>query len=191
VDYKFTDLNGSFIFTVTGDSLTLEVSHLSYEKYSLLIPKTPAKNLEIRLTPKAESLQEVVVENKLPIRQKKDTIVYNPDAFRDGSERVLEDLLKKLPGIDVADDGKLSYKGREISALMLDGDDLFKNRYRVGSKNLDVDAVQTVEAIDNFNNDKVLHQITRTKSVALNIKLKEGLASFSLRSEEHTSELQS
>lgn len=180
VDYKFTDLNGIFVFTVVGDSLTLEVSHLGYEKYSLLLPKTPAKNLEIRLTPRAESLQEVVIENKLPIRQKKDTIVYNPEAFRDGSERVLEDLLKKLPGVDVADDGKLSYKGREISALMLDGDDLFKNRYRVGSKNLDVDAVQSVEAIDNFNNDKVLHQITRTKSVALNIKLKEGLASFSL-----------
>ena len=177
--FQFTNLDGRFNFSVNEDSLYLEVAHLSYSTLEIFLEK-PVRNLQINLQPRVDSLREVVIENKIPIRQKKDTVVYNPDAFRDGSERVLEDLLKKLPGVEVADDGKLSYKGREISALMLDGDDLFKNRYRVGSKNLDVDAVQSVEAIENFNNDKVLHKITRTKSVALNIKLKEGLASFSL-----------
>lgn len=54
------------------------------------------------------------MESKQPIRIKNDTTTYNPDAFKDGTERVVEDLIKKLPGMSVEENGEIKFKGKSI-----------------------------------------------------------------------------
>ncbi|MCG2610917.1 carboxypeptidase-like regulatory domain-containing protein [Flavobacterium sp. SM15] len=179
-----TDANGKFVFhNISQDSLEIRVAHLNYEPHSVFLKKTTSEVLKFELVRKVNVLQEVVVKKQLAVSQKKDTVVYNPELFKDGSERVVEDLLKKLPGVTVTDAGKIFFKGKEIQALMLDGDDLFNSRYTIGSKNLEVNAVESVEAIENFNANKVLHKISETDKVAINLKLKKGLPVLTMRSE--------
>src|SRR5690625_1494275 len=100
------------------------------------------------------------------IQVKEDTVSYRASAFLDGSEQKVEDLLRKLPGIQVEADGQVKYKGKFIEKVLLEGDDLFDLNYTIGTKNMNVDIIDQVQAIENYSEN-------------------------SLRSEEHTSELQS
>ncbi len=180
ISYVFTDQNGEFHFPeIENDTVLLEVSHLKASTKILKLAKNSRSNLSIELESAVNQLPEIVIEKQVPIVQKVDTLVYKVSAFRDGTEKVVEDLLKKLPGITVAQNGTIFYKNKEISAMMLDGDDLFQTKYKIGSQNIDIEAVEDVEAIENFNNDKVIHQLTRTNAVALNLKLKKGIQSIS------------
>ena len=173
IAYQFTDEKGGFSFqNIKSDSLELEVTHLNYISKVFFLTKPFSNDLKIELFENTKLLKEVIIKGDLPIYQKKDTIVYNPKHYLDGSERVVEDLLKKLPGISVNDVGKIFFKGKEIESLMLDGDDLFNSRYTIGSRNIDVNEVKSVEAIENFNKNKVLQKITTSDKVALNLKLK-------------------
>ncbi len=182
VAYTFSDPSGNFSFPVAfRDSLSVTSAHLSYEPHTVNVTAANASALEISLVQKVEFLEEVIIQSNLPTRQKRDTLVYNIEHFKDGSEKVIEDLLKKLPGVDVEPGGKIRYQGREISALTLDGEDVFKSGYAIGSKNLDIGYVEGVEAIENYNKDRILHKITRTNDVALNLKLKKGIPVLSAR----------
>lgn len=173
IAFQFTDEKGGFSFqNIIIDSLELEVTHLNYISKVFFLTKPFSNDLKLELFENTKLLQEVIIKGDLPIYQKKDTIVYNPKHYLDGSERVVEDLLKKLPGISVNDVGKIFFKGKEIESLMLDGDDLFNSRYTIGSRNIDVNEVKSVEAIENFNKNKVLHKITTSDKLALNLKLK-------------------
>lgn len=184
ISYTITDNDGKFVFhNILEDSLEVQAAHLNYKTQSIFLPRPTSEIVKIELVEKINTLQEVIIKKDLPIRQKKDTIVYNPEHFKDGSERVIEDLLKKLPGITVNDAGKISFKGKEIQALMLDGDDLFNSKYTIGSKNLDVNDVESIEAIENFNQNKVLHKITDSDKVAINLKLKKGKPVLTSRAE--------
>lgn len=125
-------------------------------------------------------IEEVVVSRRIPIVQKKDTVVYNIENFKDGTEVKLEDVLKKLPGVQVNEStGTITYLGKEIETLTLDGDDLFDKNYTVGSKNIDIDIVDQVEAVSNFSRNRLLRSVSDSENVSLNIKLKKNVANFS------------
>lgn len=174
VDFTFTDKEGNFrLYKKHNDEIEIQFSIINYEKKNIrfILKKDTIINLE--LFKKEIQLEEVVIKKETAISYKKDTITYNTKFFKDGTERVVEDILKKLPGISVNSAGKILYKNKEIESLMIEGDDLFNSQYTIGSKNIDADLVESIEAIDNFNTNKVLHKITDSDKVALNLKLKE------------------
>lgn len=181
LEFTFSDTLGKFKLNKSfKDSIEIHVSRLNYKKQvHTLVPKNDTL-IHVELSENEILLNEVVIKRETPIQNKKDTVVYNPKFFKDGSEKVLEDVLKKLPGIAVKNNGKIYFKDKEIQALMLEGDDLFNSQYTIGSKNIDIDLVESIEAIDNFNTNKVLHQITDSENVALNIKLKKDNSDLSL-----------
>ncbi len=182
IAYTLSDSNGEFIFrNIVDDSLQIHASHLNYRTNSIYLSKVSADLLKIELVERDNALDEVVIKQSSSIYQKKDTVVYSVSAFRNGSERVVEDLLKKLPGITISDAGRISFKGKEIQSLMIDGDDLFNTNYTIGSKNLDINDVEAVEAIENFNKNKILHKISDSDQVAINLKLKKGIPLLSSR----------
>lgn len=185
LNYAISDSQGTYSlkindlksFTIIYQSLAYITKEISFENFS--------KNenpyiLNIVLEKSLTELDEVFITSKRePIIQKKDTTVYNPNRFRDGTERVVEDLLKKLPGINVASNGKITFKGNPIETVLLDGDNLFEERYNIGTKNIDIDMVESVSAIENYINNPLLHGIANTTAVAINLTLKKGKADFS------------
>ena len=107
-----------------AEILFLEVTNLTHEPKTVALKDYANNNneliIDIKLSTRVTKLKEVIVEKKIPIITKKDTLVYNPDNFKDGSERVIEDLLKKLPGIKVEDNGEIKFKGKPIKKMLLD-----------------------------------------------------------------------
>lgn len=166
------------------DTLWVEVTSLGYlkqQKYISPVLKGNVYELNFTLKPSGPiQLKEVVVmAEKKAVVQKKDTTVYNVANFLDGTERKVEDVLKKLPGIQVLASGEIRYKGKAIQKILLDGDDLFGSNYLVGSKNINANILDKVEAIDRFSENRLLKDIEDSDKVALNLKLKEGLLDLS------------
>ena len=133
---------------------------------------------------KINELDEIVIksENK-KVLVKRDTVVYLVSKFTDGTEKKVEDLLRKLPGITVENGGIITYKGKPLETVTLDGDNIFNSNYQVGTKNINIGMVEQVEAIDNYTNNRLLRGIESDGKVSLNLKIKKGKSDFSGESE--------
>lgn len=156
-------------------SIKMVVKSLDYqeqEKTILLENKTEYK-LNFTLEEKAEQLNEVVLEAWEKIKVKRDTITYKVSAFKDGSETVVEDLLKNIPGIEILSDGNIKVNGKAIDKLLIEGDDLFDDKYKLLTKNLDANNIEEIEVLNNFEDNPVLKSFKESEKVALNLKLKE------------------
>ena len=185
LQYTVTDDNGKFNLSLNQplDSLTIEVSSLGYQtQYQSINISTSNKQkyaFDFVLKDKRNQLNEVVLKTNTRIQIKNDTTTYNPNAFKDGTERTVEDLLKKLPGIEVKANGEIKFKGKSIKKLMLDGDDLFGSNYTLGSRNINVDIIDKIQGLDNFEDYALLKGLQDSEDVALNIVLKKGKTDFS------------
>ena len=112
----------------TGE-VTLQFSHISYEKESeRLSLKERVTKLDMILTPKNISLKEVTVKPD-PLRQRGDTLSHNLASFLGKGDVTLEDGLKRLPGVDVSQNGGISYMGKPISQFNIEGLDLLGGKY--------------------------------------------------------------
>lgn len=179
-NYTKSNIEGKYelLFTKDNDSLFVEITTLYHNPKILEINKLKFNNneliLNVYLEERSIALKEVILKKSNPIIQKKDTTIYNPEFFRDGSERVVEDLLKKLPGIKIEENGIIKFKGKEIKKLLLDGDDLFSSNYILGSKNINVDLIDKVQGIEHYEENSLLKGIRDSDDVALNLILKKG-----------------
>ena len=149
---------------------------MNYEKIadSIISPsKNRTYNLNYILNEKITELQEVIVsQEKFEIEG--DTVSFNPRSYKDGTERKVEDLIKKLPGMEVEENGSIKYRGKKVTSVQLEGDDLFGYNYAMGTRNISVDMVEQVQAIDNYSANPLLKGIENSEEVAINLKLKKG-----------------
>lgn len=104
---------------------------------------------------------------------KKDTVTYNVKSFSDGTERTVEDILKKLPGIKVAEDGKVSINGKPIQKVMIEGEDIFSKNYKLITRNMSLAFIDKIEAIDNYTENKLLNGVENSGQTILNLNIKD------------------
>lgn len=177
--------NGYFehILKKKYDSLYIIVQAFGYKEEILLLKKLNVKtiNLEFELIKKTTILDEIVITSKKrPFVIKKDTIKFNVESYSDGSERKIQEVIKKLPGVQVNEEtGEIKYKGKSVETVTLDGDNLFGFNYSLGTKNINVDIVEQIEAIDNYSENHILKGIEQGGKVSLNLKLKKGKVDLS------------
>lgn len=126
----------------------------------------------IQLKQKIESLSTVVIKSDEKMKINRDTIAYRIEAYKNGSEKTVEDMLKKLPGIEVADDGTIRALGQPIKKILIEGDDLANTNYKVISKNLDVSVLKSIDIVSNYQENPVLKQFLNSQDVVINLKLK-------------------
>ena len=174
--YAFTDSLGIFnlTFNTDKDSIIINVARLGYNPFQQVISLT-LKEINVQLSLADEStLLEVVITEDGPVEIQGDTLSYFVQPFRDGSEKNVEDLLAKLPGVSVDEQsGIIKYQGKAIKKILLDGDDLTGNNYKVLSKNLSADWLEEVEILKKFTDSRLLQGIQQSDEVAINLKLKE------------------
>ena len=124
-------------------------------------------------------LNDVEIVREMPVSIKGDTIVYNADSFKSGTEKKLEDVLKKLPGVEVNSDGEVEVEGKKVSKLMVEGKDFFDGDTKLGVKNIPADAIDKIQVLRNYNEIGQLKGLENNEeSVAMNIKLKSGKKNF-------------
>ncbi len=117
-------------------------------------------------------LKEVVVKAK-KVRQSGDTISYAASSYATKNDKVLEDLLRKMPGLEVTNDGQVKYNGQWINEFYIEGADMLGENYGVATRNIDANAIGAVQIIENHQAVKLLQGTQQGKAPAMNIKLKQ------------------
>ncbi|UKK53521.1 carboxypeptidase-like regulatory domain-containing protein [Prevotella sp. E2-28] len=145
-------------------------NHVSYEKESKkLTLKEKAIKVDMVLTPKEVSLKEVTVKPD-PLKQRGDTLSYNLASFLKKGDVTLEDGLKNLPGISIADNGAISYMGKGISDFYIGGLDMLGGRYNLATKNIPAEYATQVDIMKHHKHRKI-DADEESDAVAINIKL--------------------
>lgn len=179
--FGITNPEGEFKINVKKNTnYRIKISFLGYETREIpLRTEDEDINIEVVLFPRTENLDEVELVYEIPISIQGDTIVYNTDSFVSGTEKKLADVLKKLPGIEVNDEGEIEVEGKAVTKVMVEGDDFFDGDSKLASKNIPANALDKVEVLRNYSEVSQLSGLTNNQdNIALNIKLKEGKKKF-------------
>lgn len=157
------------------NNVVIVVSHITYERISKLISFSSSDSViiqDIYLHPSKNQLKEIIIENKQPVRIKKDTVEFVADSFKTAQTRKVEDLIKNIDGFKVEADGRITYRGKEVKALLIDGDDMTQDQYQLLSRNLNADVVDKLQVIDNYNKNRIMGDLMESNQAAINLKLK-------------------
>lgn len=171
VAYDMTDEAGKYriIYDSNEESLRLTIDHMGYESTCRSILNQTQQEQDFELAEKSQQLKEVVV--KAPsISLRGDTLSYNLQSFVSKSDYSLRDAIKKLPGIDIEESGKIKYLGKDISNFYIEGLDLLGGQYNIATNNIPASYVSTVQVLNNHNAAKI-DKGTFSDNVALNVKL--------------------
>lgn len=172
LNFTLTNTGGEFSlpFRQADDSLYIHVSLLGYKAVRQKI--TAGATLRIRLEPEVFTLKEVEIRPGR-VYGRQDTINYDVSQFISPKDEAIKDVLKKLPGVDVNDEGKISYNGKSIRKFYVEGMDLTDGRYNQLTNNLQADAVKSVQVLENHQPIRALQKKLTTEDIAINLKLKD------------------
>jgi len=178
--YGITNTEGEFKLKLQKyQTYNIQVSYVGMEtlKDSLSTEdKDITKNYSLRLE---NSLDEVTLNYKIPVKVQGDTLIYDADSFKNGSERKLEDIIKNLPGVEINEDGQIEVEGKVVNKLMVNGKDFFDGDTKLGTKNIPSNAVDKIQVLRNYSEVNQLSGVRNNQdNVAMNIKLKEGKENF-------------
>ena len=181
--YAITNYEGRFRLDLpVGNTYILKASYLGLEskEIEIIVPADSDDiTQDINLMPLTNELEGVEIIYEMPVTVRGDTIVYNADSFTTGNERKLEDVIKKLPGLEINEDGEIEVEGKVVSKVMVEGKDFFDGDSKMATKNIPADAVDKVEVLRNYNEVNQMRGLGNDQdNIAINIKLKEGKKNF-------------
>lgn len=170
--YSLTRSDGSYRLKAVDGGRQIEFAFLGYE--TLRVPLQEGKTrYDAHLQRAAVELDNVTVTAD-PITRRKDTLLYNVDAFRQEQDRSIEDVLKRMPGIEVSDNGQISYQGKAINKVNIEGLDLMGAQYNQATQNMPAEAVAQVQVMERNQPIKALEGKVSNDRATLNLKLKKG-----------------
>ncbi|WBX71637.1 outer membrane beta-barrel protein [Tenacibaculum retecalamus] len=152
---SYTISNDKGLFSLEGKSfhkdLKLFVSYIGKDSYAKAISlgeKTTFNLGIINLKEESNLLNEVVITSRAPITIKKDTLEFNVKSFKTKKDANVEDLLKKLPGVEVDEAGKITVNGKEVNKILVNGKPFFGNDPSITTKNLTKEIIEKVQITD-------------------------------------------
>ncbi|WP_333660735.1 TonB-dependent receptor [Chishuiella changwenlii] len=178
--FVFTSNVGEFEFKLPcGQKYDIEIEQPGFETYIENVDLASNINKSIKLKKGQEiSLQETIVKAQQAIKVKGDTIEFDADSFKVGNEEVLEDVLKKLPGIEVQN-GKVFYKGKPMSQVTVGGREVLGGNEKLLNKNLPSDAVSKIQLNTKFKSNPFASSLQEDdEQFSLNIELKDDMKSL-------------
>ena len=178
--YGFTDAKGFFKLDLKKNTVyNIKISYVGLKAISDIVATKDVDVVKNYTMLNDNMLDEINIVSKMPVTVKGDTIIYNADSFKNGSERKLEDVLKKLPGVEVNDAGEIEIEGKKVEKVMVDGKDFFDGDTKLATKNIPSNAVDKIQVLRNYGDVSQLRGVQDNQDrVALNIKLKEGKKNF-------------
>lgn len=176
LNFAITDIHGNYKIqndtAVLADSLILYISNMGYYGMQVSISKE-TENIFVSLKSLIVQLPSVTVRNSNNlIRLEGDTLNYKVSAFSQPHDRVIGDVMKKLPGIQVDDNGKITYQGKAINRFYIDGDNLLDGKYNIASNNIPINIVDKIQVLENHQPIKNLRNRELSDNAAVNILLK-------------------
>ena len=173
VAFVQTNEKGQFSISVPSGKNAERISFniLGYGDRSIPVTEFDGKQPVI-LSETEYSLKEVKVKPD-KIRQTGDTITYNVLAFKQKQDRSIADVIAKMPGLEVKQNGQISFQGKPVSKVYIEGMDLLGGKYSLASGNISADKVKNVQVLQNHQSVKALKNIRFSEQAALNIVLRD------------------
>ena len=181
--YSISDTKGNYKLNLEeNEAYTLKVSYLGYNTQDIEITTdntTENFTKDIVLIESNEALNTVEITYEMPVKIVGDTIVYNSDSFTTGTEKKLEDVLKKLPGVEIDDNGEVEVEGKKVQKVLVEGKEFFDGDSKLATQNIPASAIDKVQVLKNYNEVSGMRSVTNNEdNIALNIKLKKGKNKF-------------
>lgn len=167
--FTSTDKDGRFVVKPREAADSVSFRCMGYESRSL--PVT-ADFSDVRLSPKATQLNDVIVEAP-DIYARGDTLVFNVARYANAKDDAIIDVIRRLPGIKVEEDGTIKYQGKPINKFYIDGNDFIGGRYGLATDNISHTDVASVEVMENHQPVKALEGIEFPEEAGINLRLKE------------------
>lgn len=175
IAFAVSDEQGKFKTNVkaVSDSLIIKISSVNYRNESRLILNA-SQTLQFHLVVDVKQLEGISVIAS-PIYKRGDTLSYLVGSFARSEDKDLEDVLRRMPGIEVGANGQILYQGTAINKFYVEGLDLMEGRYSLVSKNLPKGSVTVVEILENHQPMRMLEDKVVSQQAALNVKIKKGV----------------
>ncbi|QEC53007.1 hypothetical protein [Anseongella ginsenosidimutans] len=174
LNYQLSDKSGEFSYRnlPVGVPLLIVATYVGYTPLTrhFTIP-AEAKKIDLgtlNMNMSENTLEEVVVIAEPPVRMNGDTLEFNADAFKLDPNAVVEDLMRKLPGVTVWGDGVITVNGRKVNSVLVEGKPFFGGNMKVATQNIPKAAVEKIQVYKKNENDD-----TRDSTMEVNIRLKE------------------
>jgi len=177
-------------FTITSNSGFFEIKNIEPGTYNLVASFTGMQTLKqqfvisadhtvadfgtIKLSRNYKALNEVVIKDDAPVKVKGDTVEFRAESFKSVKPNAtVEDLLKKMPGMEVAKDGTVKSQGEQVQKVYVDGKEFFGNDPKLATKNIAQDMVESIQVYDDMSEQAKFTQMDDgSRSKTINIKLK-------------------
>ncbi|RYE06663.1 MAG: carboxypeptidase-like regulatory domain-containing protein, partial [Sphingobacteriales bacterium] len=167
------DANGKFIFpNVKGDKIRLTLSSIGYQtlikRFSLGTGTEPIALGSITIPNESTQLSQVtIVGAAVPVRIKEDTVEYNVSSYKVRDNAPIEDVLRKLPGMDVDKDGNVTAQGQQVTKVRLNGKDYYGGDLKAATKNLPADIIENIQIVDDYGDQANLTGIRTGESTKI------------------------
>ncbi len=170
--FAASDADGLFAITYQpADSVWLVASSMGYAPYRQLLSGRD-ETVDVVLDEGSIQLREVSVKADR-VRGEGDTVTYHVGSFARSQDRSIGDVMKRMPGINVDDAGRIQYQGRDISKFYIEGEDLLGGRYGIATNGVAHSDIGAVEILENHQAMQVLRGLSLSTDVAVNLKLKD------------------
>jgi hypothetical protein len=178
VTFTLSNKQGLFeIKDLAEGEYKLVLSHKTYQPFLKEVTITKDKKLvdfgELPVSKDVKMLDEVILSSVAPVVVKGDTVQFNAGAFKTRPNATLEDLIKKIPGMEVDKDGNVKNQGEEVTKIYVDGKEFFGNDPKMATKNLTADMVESVQVFDDMSDQAKFTRIddgSRTRTINIKIK---------------------
>lgn len=172
IGFADTDAKGYYKlqFKSAADSVVVTAAGMAIGNVARAVANR-SQRVDIRARQKAIELKEVSVKAD-KIRQHGDTLNYTVGAYQQQGDRVIGDVLKRMPGIEVSESGTIKFNGKAIKKFYVEDMDLLQGRYGLATNNINASDVATVQVLEHHQPIKALQDKSLTDDVAINLKLK-------------------
>lgn len=173
LSYASTDESGAYqlTFKSVADSVIIAIAGFNVKKQTKTI-LNKSQMVDFIVNSETIQLKEIKIKPQ-NIYQINDTLSYNVVGFTDKNDRTIGDVLKKMPGIVVNEDGSITYNNKPITKFYIEDRDLLQGRYGIATNNIEAKDVATVQVLENHQPIKALEGREFTDAGAINLKLKD------------------
>ncbi len=170
--YAISDDNGKYQLELPNGIFIFKVSYLGYKPVSLKKNITKSEIINFTLQEDVASLKEVVIKAKsLDAIVKNDTIKYNIKHLTNGNEENLKEVLKKLPGVEIDENGKIKANGKTIDKLLINGKEFFGDQHQLATENISAEMVKGISLLQNYSEFSDIDNQDNANKTAMNIEI--------------------
>ena len=177
IAFSYSGKDGNFSIPLEGKgTYILKISYLGLATYNKEI--TVNTNLldlgNITLTESKVDLETVIIKSESSgMTEVGDTLKYRIEKFLNGTEESLKDVLNKLPGLDVDNEGKIKVNGKAVDKFLIDGQEFFIDQQKIATDNISAEMIKNIEIIKNYTEFKQLKKEQKSGLTAINVKIKD------------------